>query len=155
MSGKPEKIHLIPDEWHIERVGRLPDGRLFWSDMQLDFSGPTTRDFVCTFIFDTDGNLVEHTIDLLGDRGSYDRKLTDEICDKHIDALGDFQIADIWIRLFEVSAHGVDFGLICRSPDYFRDESDDDYDDDHWRVEFMPGNTLSFFAPWEDGEYDT
>jgi hypothetical protein len=24
-----------------------------------------------------------------------------------------------------------------------------------WRVEFMPGNTLSFFAPWEAGEYDT
>jgi len=23
-----------------------------------------------------------------------------------------------------------------------------------WRIEFMPGNTLSFRAPWEAGEYD-
>jgi len=23
------------------------------------------------------------------------------------------------------------------------------------RVEFMPGNTLSFYPPWEAGEYDT
>jgi len=27
-NAAPEKIRLIPDEWHIQHVGRLADGRL-------------------------------------------------------------------------------------------------------------------------------
>jgi hypothetical protein len=28
-------------------------------------------------------------------------------------------------------------------------------EDAEWRVDFMPGNILSFYPPWEEGEYGT
>jgi hypothetical protein len=58
----PEKIRLIPDDWHVQHVGHLADGRLFWVTGQLDPAGGTTKDFVCTFVFDQDGHLTEHSI---------------------------------------------------------------------------------------------
>jgi hypothetical protein len=41
-------------------------------------------------------------------------------------------------------SHGAAFGLIPRQTE-----------SGEWRVEFMPGNTLSFYPPWAAGEYDT
>jgi hypothetical protein len=58
-NAAPEKIRLMPDEWHIRNVGRLGDGRLFFVDSQLDYVAGATRDFVCTFLFDQDGHLVD------------------------------------------------------------------------------------------------
>lgn len=155
--GKPDKIRLVPDDYHISHAGTLADGRLFWVTQQLDFSQDVTRDYVCTFIFDADGNLVDHTIDSLGFRGTYPDGQTREIYEKHLAVLGDYEIANIWIRLFEVAVDDVVIGLIPVAPEEFMEEGDDpeDLDEDDWRVEFMPGNTLSFYPPWEDGEYDT
>jgi hypothetical protein len=144
-QGAPEKIRLIPDEWHIEHVGRLADGRLFWVDGQLEFAGGATKDFICTFIFDPDGRLVEHTIELIGVRGSYPEASGKAAMDRHLAALGKRKVADIWVRPFSVESHGTVFGLIPRQIE----------GGGEWRVEFMPGNTLSFYAPWDAGEYDT
>jgi hypothetical protein len=58
--------------------------------------------------------------------------------------LGNPANADIWVRPFSVENSGAIFGLIPRQTE-----------DGDWTVEFMPGNTLSFYAPWEAGEYDT
>jgi hypothetical protein len=114
LDRAPEKIRLIPDDWHIQHVGRRVDGRLFWVDGQLDPAGGATKDFVCTFIFDQDGRLIQHSIELIGARGSYPEGSVGKAMDRHVAT-----------------------------------------EEGEWRVEFMPGNTLSFFAPWEAGEYDT
>ncbi|MEQ1812536.1 MAG: hypothetical protein ABL889_21595 [Terricaulis sp.] len=141
----PEKIRLIPDEWHIDKVGRLSDGRLFWVVGQLDpAGGGTTRDFVCTFVFSVDGQLVEHSIELIGVRGTYPAGSGENAMRRHLGALGEHVVADIWVRPFSVESNGAVFGLIPRQTE--RGE---------WRVEFMPGNSLSFYAPWDAGEYDT
>ena len=157
VSGAPEKIHLIPDNWHIKHVGQLADGRLFLVDTQLELRHGITRDYVCTFIFDPDGHLVSHDIELLGERGAYSDKDAVSAFEKHIAALGDHEITDIWIRPFQLRSHETTFGFVAVSPEEFMDEDDDpsDLSPDDWRVEFMPGNTLSFYPPWEDGEYDT
>jgi hypothetical protein len=63
--------------------------------------------------------------------------------DRGLDALGDHSATDIWVRPFSVESNGTVFGLIPRR-----------IEGGKWRVEFMPGNTLSFYAPWEAGEYD-
>jgi hypothetical protein len=140
----PEKIRLMPDRWDIHNAGRLADGRLFWVDSQLDPAGGATKDFVCTFIFDHDGRLVEHSIELIGVRDAYPRGSVGSAKDRHLAALGKRVIADIWVRPFEVESNGTVFGLIPRQTE-----------DGAWRVEFMPGNTLSFYPPWEVGGYDT
>lgn len=141
----PAKIRLIPDRWHIENVGRLPDGRLFWADGQLDSAGDgVTKDFVCAFIFNADGQLVEHSIELIGVRGAYPNGSVGRAMARRLEALGARTVADIWVRPFRVESNGTVFGLIPRQTE-----------DGEWRVEFMPGNTLSFYPPWEAGEYDT
>jgi hypothetical protein len=143
-NAAPEKIRLIPDEWHIRNVGRLNEGRLFFVDGQLDYVGGATRDFVCTFIFDKDGHLIDRTIELIGTRGAYADGSVGKAMDRHLVALGDRLRADIWVRPFSVESNGAVFGLIPRKTK-----------SGEWRVEFMPGNTLSFYPPWEAGEYDT
>jgi hypothetical protein len=143
-DSAPEKIRLIPDDWHIRHVGRLTDGRLFWVDGQLDPAGGATKDFVCTFVFDQDGSLVENSIELIGVRGSYPNGSVAQAMNRHLSALGNPANADIWVRPFSVESNGAVFGLIPRQTE-----------DGEWRVEFMPGNTLSFYAPWDAGEYDT
>ena len=143
-NAAPQKIRLIPDEWHIPNVGRLSDGRLFFVDSQLDYVTGATRDFVCTFLFDQDGHLVDHSIELMGVRGRYpDGRVTNALS-QHLVALGDRTRTDIWVRPFSVESNGAAFGLIPRKTE-----------SGGWRVEFMPGNTLSFYPPWEAGEYDT
>lgn len=140
----PEKIRLIPDRFKIRNVGRTNDAQLFWIDSQLDSDGRSTRDFVCTFIFDADGNLIQHSIELIGVRGNYAGGKVGESINRHLSALGGRTITDIRIRLFSVESTGALFGLIAREAAPGR-----------WRVEFMPGNTLSFYPPWEAGGYDT
>jgi hypothetical protein len=140
----PEKVRLIPDGRHIRHVGRLVGGRLFWVDGQLDPKGGATKDFVCTFIFDKDGRLMEHFIEPIGVRGSYPERSVALAMDRHLSTLGDHSAAEIWVRPFSVESNGALFGLIPRRTD-----------GGEWRVEFMPGNTLSFYPPWEKGEYDT
>ena len=140
----PEKIRLVPDSWHIRNVGRLSDGRLFWVDSQLDYVNGVTTDFVCTFVFDPEGQLVGHSVELIGERGSYPNGSVGAAIERHLAALGDQPVTNIWVRPFSIESHGRTFGLIPRQTS-----------DGEWRVEFMPGNTLSFYAPWETGEYDT
>lgn len=143
-DGPPEKIHLIPDQWHIHYVGRLKDGRHFWVDGQVTFDKRGTKDYVCTFLFDGDGRLTTHNIELVGQRGAYPDARFEEVRDRHLAVLGAHTIRDVWIRLFSVNSNGHVFGLIPRR-----------LDDGRWYVEFMPGNTLAFYPPWEAGGYDT
>jgi formate hydrogenlyase regulatory protein HycA len=127
-------------------VGRLADGRLFILDWQLGFNKAGTVDYLCTFVFDKDGKLSSQLIESLGPRttlamddAKYDAALAD-----HLRKLGKHEIVDIWVRPFSVKHDGLVFGLIPRR-----------LEDGSWRVEFMPGNTLSFYPPWDEGGYDT
>jgi hypothetical protein len=140
----PEKIRLIPDRWHIRNVGRLADGRLFLVDSQLEPAAGITRDFICTFVFDQDGRLTGHSIELIGARGTYPNGRASDLVNQHLAALRGRTRSDIWVRPFSVASHGTTFGLVPRKTG-----------SGEWRVEFMPGNTLSFYPPWEAGGYDT
>jgi hypothetical protein len=147
MEKPPTKIRLVPDEWHIHHVGRLPAGRLFWVDEQLYYRNRKTTDFVCTYVFDNDGQLTSHNIESLGVRGgkgTEDDARIEAALDRHLAALGKRTAKDIWIRPFSLKSQGMVFGLVPRQ-----------LGNGTWRVEAMPGNTLSFFAPWDEGEYDT
>ena len=66
-DAAPEKIRLIPDEWHIHNAGRLSDGRLFFVAAQFDpLGGNLIRDFACTFLFDTDELPRADTANIVG-----------------------------------------------------------------------------------------
>jgi hypothetical protein len=144
-GGAPEKVHLIPDGDRIINVGHLADGRMYFVDGQLEWTPPAaTKDFVCTFLFDRDGRLSSHTIELIGARGSYAYDAVNAAMNRHLVALGEHSPGDIWVRPFSVQSNGTNFGLVSRQTEC-----------GEWRVTFMPGNTLEFYPPWDEGGYDT
>lgn len=144
-DAPPEKVRLIPDELHIHNVGHLGDGRLFFVAPQFyPLGGNLTWDFACSFIFDPDGHLLEHKIEFVGERNAYPDSSLAAAIDRHLGALGKPVVTDIRVRPFRVESHTTIFGLIPRRIGY-----------GDWRVDFLPGDTLSFYAPWEAGGYDT
>lgn len=156
-SNPPEKIHLIPDEYHIERVGKLADGRLVYQEFQLDPVSDAPRNFFVTYIFDADGNLVDDAVSEIGVADDMSDGSEAAVLAAHEKLVGPYTIDDIWVRPFSLSRFGLTFGLVASQP--YGDPEDEDADmnegDDGWRVEALPGNTLSFYAPWEEGLYDT
>ena len=143
--GGPEKVHLIPDGDRIINVGHLADGRMYFVDGQLVWTPPAvTQDFVCTFLFDRDGHLINHNIELIGTRGSYAIGAGSAALSRHLSALEKPSPSDIWVRPFSIQSNGTVFGLVPRQTE-----------DGEWRVTFMPGNTLEFYPPWVEGGYDT
>lgn len=147
------KIHLIPDDYHLPHVGRLADGGFFWIDGQLTWGRGATRDFICTYLFDQDGRLARHNIEDLGCRNEENRKDVRQIIDKHLAALGPYETADIWVEPFSVSAHGESFGLVTRVADTPKEA--EDLERIGPLVDAMPGLTLMFYPPWDEGAYDT
>jgi len=156
-SGAPEKIHLIPDDYHLERVGRLPDGRLIYQETQVSYDGKTSLDFAVTYVFDQDGNLVEDLVTLVGARDKITKADWQRAELEHEQRFGEIEMTDIWVRPFSLERHGLVFGLVPVAMETVEEDGVkyEPEPDDLWRVEAMPGNTLSFYAPWEDGEYDT
>ena len=146
------KIRLIPDEWHLKNVGRLDNGALYWIDVQLSSEDDDTRDFVATYVFDLDGNLIWNDIEDLGLRSESRRRGFSTIVSQHRDKLGPGQIADISVHPFSVNAHGLVFGLVVRKPEPDDDDLQNDQDP---FVDAMPGWTLMFYPPWEEGLYAT
>ena len=142
------RVHLIPDEWHLHHVGKLPDGRLIWIETQLSYDRTLrdTRDFLCIWIFSKEGVLTDQSkiIDLgwrsnpIGSRRLF--------IEQELEALGGLTVTDIWVRPFSVEKYGLIFGLLIR------DEDDTDGD---ILIDAMPGMTLMFYPPWSEGGYDT
>ena len=95
------------------------------------------------FLFDKNGVLIEHKIDKAGPRSQTTDADIKTLYDAHIDALGEHTKTSIWIKLFDVQAHGITFGLISRN------------EGGEWVVDFVPGYTLMFYPPWAEGLYDT
>jgi hypothetical protein len=154
-ANPPEKVHLIPDDYHIERVGRFPDGKLIYQETQLWYDGNDTRDFVVSYVFDMDGNLIDDVVTLVGVRGRYAKDAMATARSQHEEMYGDFEITDIWVKPFSINRHDLVFGLLAERPYDDEDEVEFEDGDDGWRVTAMPGNTLQFYAPWDEGLYDT
>lgn len=140
----PDKVLLVPDDYHLGHAGRCADGRNVLVASQLTFAAPQTRDFVCTFWFDSEGRVVEHRIDEVGIRGEYNEDDGRKIWDSHILAVGAIDPQPFWVKPFSIQFADQAFGFIPR-----------EMDNGEWQVTFEPGNTMAFYAPWDSGEYDT
>ncbi|MGF1502638.1 MAG: hypothetical protein ACFBSD_12560 [Paracoccaceae bacterium] len=161
----PEKFLMVPDDYHLNRLGRLEDGRFCFQSTTIwaDRPEPPYLDYVCSFIFDADGGLTEHQIDLLGRRGEYSETKKDMICDRHSDKYGPITPCSVWVRPFSVDMHGTRFGFVATwvSDDLEGEEADKamkspaEEEDGHWAVIFEPGKHFVFYEPWDSGVYDT
>lgn len=147
------KIRLIPDDYHLPDVGKLENGAMYWIDIQLSSEGRNTRDFVATYIFDLNGYLIWNEIEDLGLRSDIDIRDPETVIAEHKAKIGKGQTTDIWVHPFSVEEHGLTFGLMVRKRE--DDESNNSQEDEEPMVDALPGFTLLFYPPWEEGHYDT
>lgn len=150
-----QKVRLVPDRRHLRDVGQLNNHNNYWIDVQLQSEGKDTRDFVATYVFDSDGKLISHNIIDLGLRSDPKSTSAATIIAQERGRLGLRKTffgrrkrSDFWVRPFSVEAHGLVFGLVVRE----RDEAEPE---NILAVDALPGLTIMFHPPWPEGLYDT
>ncbi|CAC9511108.1 hypothetical protein BAZOLSSOX_1922 [uncultured Gammaproteobacteria bacterium] len=147
-SDRPQKISIDHDDYHAEHIGRTKKGEQFFLTTPFEpaINEKEGCEYITLFKFDNEGNLLEHIIDEIGTRGSYDENERKEKYLARLNELGEVKYCRIEVKPFSVERNGVVFGLITREPE---DK------EDVWAVELLPGNYMAFFEPWDSGEYDT
>ena len=143
-----QKLRLIPDRYHLADVGPLENGNNYWIDVQLNSEGRDTRDFVATYVFDTVGELIQHKITDLGLCSDPNALPANAMVKQERERIGAKERRGIWGRPFAIQTFGLVFGLVVRDPQQGEIEG-------YQAVDAMPGWTLMFYPPWEDGLYNT
>jgi hypothetical protein len=138
------RVRLIRDWYHLKHIGQTQDGLFCWICGQLNAG----RDFVATYIFDSEGVLVEYDIIDLGRRGAPDELSARRVIKEQKVRFGFRKTSDFWIYPFAIEAHDTVFGLVERVPEPGEQQ-------EFQLIDALPGWTLMFYPPWEEGRYDT
>jgi hypothetical protein len=147
MVGIPETFPINHDDYHAKHIGRTADGRQFFLTTPFvpAICDQTGGEYIALFTFDTNGELLDASIDDIGTRANLDKDAAARLYEQRLASLGDVEFCDIRIAPFKTERYGIEFGLIPRKCE---DE------DDEPAIEMQPGNYMAFFDPW-DGDYDT
>lgn len=140
---------LVPDDYHLQHVGKTAQGNGYWIDLQLASEGDDTRDFVAAYVFDEMGDLISCEVVDQGKRSHSAEHTTDEIIQRLKRKVDAKETTKIRVKPFSISFHGHTFGLIIRE----QEESDDPLDE--VLIDAMPGSTLMFYGPWSHCNYDS
>lgn len=148
MSARPDRISIFPDEYHLPHVGKTSAGLQAWLTEPFvpTMGSDEGCEYVALYLFDGAGKLTSHTIKSLGPRAALDKGEAKRVHAELLESVSPLLPEGIVVEPFSVEHEGIEFGLIPREPE---DEDED------WTVEAQPGNYLSFYAPWDEGEYDT
>ncbi|MEE9388724.1 MAG: hypothetical protein V3U96_08935 [Paracoccaceae bacterium] len=144
-SGFP----LVPDDFHLQHVGKTVQGNGYWICNQLAPEDGSTRDFLAAYVFDKTGNLISSEVLDQGLRSSQSEQTTEELIRKLMKKIDAKEIAEILVKPFSVSFYGHIFGLVIREMEEGGDAEQD------MLIDAMPGHTLMFYGPWSLCNYDT
>ena len=97
-------------------------------------------------MFDKNGALLNAVVDDLGPRSTLDESAAAKRRAELLSSLGTTTYGRIEIAPFRIERFGVEFGFIPQPPE---DPSQE------WSVTVEPGNYMSFWSPWDSGDYDT
>lgn len=144
-EGSPERITIVPDDYHVEYAGTAEDGRRFFITTPFvpGSLGGGGNEFVATFFWKSDGDYDSMDVQEFGPRDSMDRGAREAAIAKHISDLGKYELEEIVVAPFSDEAFGTKFGFI---PQEFEGTV---------TVNLMPGDAVAFYEPWDSGEYDT
>ncbi|MDM8168642.1 hypothetical protein [Roseovarius sp.] len=140
-------LHLYRDDHHLKRIGACKDGSLFWIDSQFVTEDGAPVDYLCTYRFAADGQFTFCKIERLGPRDEIDAAEWEARLAAHIRWLGPHSFGDIRVQPFSIRHDGHIFGAAIRTEEVAPDDPP--------LVDLLPGHTLMFFPPWEEGGYDT
>ena len=144
-EGFPERITIVPDDYHAEYVGTAEDGRRFFvSTPFIPGEGVGGgNEFIATFFWRPDGSYDSMNVQEFGPRDSLDHVAREAAMAKHLSDLGDYQLEEISVAPFSENVFGTSFGLVPQAYDGMVS------------INLMPGDSMAFFEPWDSGEYDT
>jgi hypothetical protein len=148
MSEVPPLIAINHDTHHANHIGHLEDGRQFFLTTPFIPAMATRprKEFVALYLFDPQGRLLEVMVDELGARSGLDEEKSRQLYDQRLRDLGKIRFERIVVAPFSVAGFGTSFGLVPRPPEQ---------EGQGWSIEMQPGNYMTFFAPFDSGEYDT
>ena len=144
-SGFP----LVPDDFHLQHVGRTAQGNGYWIDVQLASEQDGTRDFVAAYVFDRDGVLISSEVVDRGLRSDAPDQTLEEIIGRLKRKIDAREVAEIRVKPFSVTYFGHAFGLVVREAEDGEEASAATL------VDAMPGRTLVFYGPWSLCNYDS
>lgn len=138
----PETFPIVHDEYHADRIGKLPDGTQFFVTEPFRPAGDedSGAEYLAVFLFERDGKFSEARIDDLGPRATMDYDAAKKRLDFRMSELKGATFCDIEVSPFSIQHDGTEFGFI---PEV-----------ETGGIELQPGNSMAFFPPW-DGYYDT
>ena len=140
---------LVPDDYHLQHVGKTLQGNGYWIDIQLAVEKDGTRDFVAAYIFDKEGCLISSEVVDQGMRTGAPVQTTEEIIGKLKKKIAAKDTSEILVKPFSTSFYGHTFGLVAREADESKDATAETL------IDAMPGHTLMFYGPWSLCNYDT
>jgi hypothetical protein len=148
-DGGPERIQIVPDDFHTPHVGVTPDGRqVFVTDELFAVEGPGAMGFyAAAFVWNANGDfetLVVH--DASRPQGVPPGQAVPSetnVVETIIDELGGLELTPIAVAPFAAERNGITFGFVYLNEDGYE------------RVELHPGNSFAYSEPWDGLEYDT
>lgn len=136
----PERITIVPDNYHAKHAGITTDGRQFF--LTTPFV-PGAGEYLGLYLWDAAGEFIDATIRDFGPRRLLKRRARVSARDELLASLGQFETAPISVAPFSIEHDGEQFGLV---PSEFEGMV---------TVNALPGDYMAFFEPWDSGEYDT
>jgi len=145
VGAAPERITIVPDDYHVPYAGTAEDGRRFFLSEEL-FSGDTG--YVGLFLWTPEGSIDEIRVTAVPARaglppGQAGPAGADEVVSARLAELGDFVLEPIEVEPFTRDVGGVTFGWKV------------DRYDGVYSVNVEPGNFIAYYEPWDGLEYDT
>ncbi|WP_418275018.1 hypothetical protein ACNHYB_09030 [Isoptericola jiangsuensis] len=145
MGEAPERITIVPDDYHVPYAGTAEDGRKFFLSQEL-FDMDTS--YVGLFLWKPGGTFDEIRVTAVpGPQGLPPGQAgpagADDVVSSRLAELGDFVLEPIEVEPFTQDVDGVTFGWKV-----------DRYDGDY-SVNVEPGNFIAYYEPWDGLDYDT
>lgn len=145
----PDRITIVPDDYHTPYAGIAADGRKFFVTDELFYgTGPgQITGYVATFLWRADGEFDELRVDEATRPAGFPpgqpvpaegAGLT-----AHLAALGGHTFESIVVAPFSAFRDGVEFGFVPRDEGGFA------------IVDLQPGFVIAYYEPFDGLEYDT
>jgi len=148
----PDKLPIMRmEDYHTHYLGKVADGQLFWGYQTFAFTKPYSeieqgddwkkyrKEYALVHTFDKDGNYLATKHFSSFAREIDDQQLEDKL-QEMVSELGDIDLQDIEIKIFQTQLDNIIFGLVV--------------DEESEMINLQPSSTISFQEPW-DGEYYT
>lgn len=146
-QGAPERIRIVPDDFHVPFAGTAGDGRRFFLSAEL--FDPGGSEYVGLFLWTDDGAFDELLVDEVpappgSPADDAARAEADRVVEGRLAELGGYVLEPIDVEPFARVVDGVTFGWV---PDRYADGT--------VVVTLQPGDAMAYTAPWDGLGYDT